>query len=142
MLDTSYGFWTWLQWIHSINPFPKRPILDSSKLKRFADDNFEFDKNGRKFSKWVENTVGKGQIARYSFSHSVFKRHLLQTRKKQRILDSSAPPRSLSGVLDSWPGDCKFDTQLSQTLSPAHFRLSPLLRHVRKLVRGFGKELV
>ena len=45
--------------------FPKRPILDSSKLKRFADDNFKFDKNGRKFSKWVENTVGIGEIARY-----------------------------------------------------------------------------
>ena len=33
--------------------------------KEFADDNFKFDENGRKFSKWVENTVGKGEIARY-----------------------------------------------------------------------------
>ena len=32
-------------------PFPKRWILDCSKLKEFADDNFKFDKNGRKFSK-------------------------------------------------------------------------------------------
>ena len=24
-----------------------------------------FDENGRKLSKWVENTVGKGEIARY-----------------------------------------------------------------------------
>ena len=31
----------------------------------FADDNFEFVKNGRKFSKRVENTVGKGAIAHY-----------------------------------------------------------------------------
>ena len=30
-----------------------------------ADDNFEFDENGRKFSKWLENTAGKGEIARY-----------------------------------------------------------------------------
>ena len=30
-----------------------------SKLKEFADDNFKFDENGRKLSKWVENTVGK-----------------------------------------------------------------------------------
>ena len=45
--------------------FPKRQILDSSKLKEFADDNFHFDKNGRKFSKPVENTVGKGEIACY-----------------------------------------------------------------------------
>ena len=36
----------------------------SSKFEEFADDNFEFDKNGRKLSKRVENTVGKGEIAR------------------------------------------------------------------------------
>ena len=30
-----------------------------------ADDNFKFDENGRKLSKRVENTVGKGEIARY-----------------------------------------------------------------------------
>ena len=29
----------------SINPFPKKHILDSSKLKHFADDNFEIDEN-------------------------------------------------------------------------------------------------
>ena len=40
-------------------------ILDSSKLKEFADDNFTFDENGRKLSKQVENAVGKGEIARY-----------------------------------------------------------------------------
>ena len=34
-------------------------------LKVFADDNFKFDENGRKLSKPVENTVGKGEIARY-----------------------------------------------------------------------------
>ena len=31
----------------------------------FADDNFKFYGNGRKFSKQVENTVGKGEIACY-----------------------------------------------------------------------------
>ena len=46
-------------------PFPKQQILDSSKLKEFADNNFKFDENGRKFSKWIENAVGKGEIARY-----------------------------------------------------------------------------
>ena len=39
-------------------------MLDSSKLKEFAEDNFKFDENGRKLSKQVENTVGKGEIAR------------------------------------------------------------------------------
>ena len=43
----------------------KQQILDSSKFKEFADDNFSFDVNGRKFSKWVEKTVGKGDIAHY-----------------------------------------------------------------------------
>ena len=48
--------------ICSCLPFSKRQIFDSSILKEFADGNFEF---GRKFSKGVENTVGKGEIARY-----------------------------------------------------------------------------
>ena len=48
-----------------INPLPDAKILDWSKFKQFEDDNFKFDENSRKFSKWVENTVGKGEIARY-----------------------------------------------------------------------------
>ena len=32
--------------------------------KKFADDNSDFDENGRQFSKRVENTVRKGEIAR------------------------------------------------------------------------------
>ena len=43
----------------------KRQILDSSKLKEFADENFKFDDKGREFSKKVKNTVGKRGIARY-----------------------------------------------------------------------------
>ena len=39
-------------------------MLDSSKMKEFADDNFKFDESGRMFFKQVENTVGKGEIAR------------------------------------------------------------------------------
>ena len=34
-------------------------------MKDFVDDNFKFYENGRKLSKPVENTVGKGEIARY-----------------------------------------------------------------------------
>ena len=45
--------------------FSKRQIFDSPKLKQFADNNFEFDENGRKFSKRVENTVGNREIACY-----------------------------------------------------------------------------
>ena len=39
----------------------------TSKLKEFADDNFKLIENGRKLSKQVENTVGKGEIARHKF---------------------------------------------------------------------------
>ena len=46
-------------------PISRRQILDSSKLKTFVDDNFEFDENGTQLSKWVENTVGKEEIAHY-----------------------------------------------------------------------------
>ena len=45
--------------------FPKQQILDPSKLKEFADDNFRFYENGSKLSIQVENTEGKGEIARY-----------------------------------------------------------------------------
>ena len=45
--------------------FPKRQIVNTSKLKDFADGNFKYDENGGKLSKRVENTVRKGEIARY-----------------------------------------------------------------------------
>ena len=48
--------WEW-------EPITRRQILDWSKLKQSADDNFEFDENTRKLSKQVENTVGTGEIA-------------------------------------------------------------------------------
>ena len=42
---------------------PSRQILDSSKLKEFADYTFKLNENDRKFSKGIENTQGKGEIA-------------------------------------------------------------------------------
>ena len=66
--------------IGNINPLPDDKFY-SSKLKEFADDDFKFDKKGRKLSKRVENTVGKGEIARYEqfllfpvFSKGLFSR--------------------------------------------------------------------
>ena len=54
------------RWFCSLSElFPKRRISDSSKLRDFADDNFKFDENSRMFSRRVENTMGKGEIARY-----------------------------------------------------------------------------
>ena len=43
--------------------FPKRRILDPSKPKEFADYDFKIEEIGRKYSKWLEITVGKGEIA-------------------------------------------------------------------------------
>ena len=53
-----------IQYTYAPEPFPKRQILDSSKLKEFADDNFKFVENGTELFKQVENTVGKGEIDR------------------------------------------------------------------------------
>ena len=49
-------------------------------MKEFAD-NSKFDENGRKFSKWLENTVGKGEIVcneQFSivFSKGLYRRHV------------------------------------------------------------------
>ena len=43
----------------------KKAITISSKPQEFADNKFEFDLNGRSSKKQVENTVGKGEIARH-----------------------------------------------------------------------------
>ena len=58
-------------------PFPKRHILDSSKLKEIAGDNFKFDENRREVSKRVKKkkkTLWEKQklmvTSNFSFSHS------------------------------------------------------------------------
>ena len=67
----------------------KRQILDSSKLKQFADDNFKLDESGRRVYRRVEHSVGKAVTSNFSFSHSVFKRLVLQTRKNQGLFAKS-----------------------------------------------------
>ena len=68
------------------------------QLKEFADGNFKFDENGRKLSKRVENTVGKGEIACYeqfSFSQIVFKRLVSQRRQKVSLCENGLSQHSL-----------------------------------------------
>ena len=48
-----------------LNPFPKDILLDCFQIKELADDNFKYDENDGNFFKQLENTVGKGEIARY-----------------------------------------------------------------------------
>ena len=43
----------------NFNSFPERQILDSSKLKEFADNNFRFHENGGKFYKKARKHCGK-----------------------------------------------------------------------------------
>ena len=55
--------------VNCIQNFPRVQLTLSQttnfRLEEFSDDNFRFDENGKKISKRVENTVGKGEIARY-----------------------------------------------------------------------------
>ena len=51
------------------------------QIERVYRRQFKFIENGRKFSKRVENTVGKGVTSNFTFSHSVFQRLVLETGK-------------------------------------------------------------
>ena len=67
----------------------QRTILDSSKLKEFAADNFNFDENGRKFSKQEENTVEKEKLlimSNFYFSPSVFSKNFYCRHVKTRLV--------------------------------------------------------
>ena len=72
----------------------KSTLSQTTNFRHFQNESgcrrkSKFDENDRKFSKRVENTVGKGEIARYEqfllFPHSVFKILVLQTRKNQGL---------------------------------------------------------
>ena len=66
----------------------KQQMLDFSKLKEFAYDNFELYENGRKLSIRVESTVGKGEIARYEqflLFPQCFQKTCTETRKNQGL---------------------------------------------------------
>ena len=68
------------------NPF--RQILDCSNLEQFADDNFKFMQMAQSTPKGYEALWEKEKLlvkSNFSFSHSVFKRLELQTRKKQGL---------------------------------------------------------
>ena len=72
----------------SLKPFPKRQILDSSKLTEFADDNFKFNKKGRSSQNGLKTMWEKKKLlvtSNFFFSHSVFKRLVLQTRQYQGL---------------------------------------------------------
>ena len=62
------------------------------QTERVSGLHFEFDKNGGQFSKGSKTSWEKEQLlvtSNFSFSHSVFKRIVLQTRKNQGLLGKS-----------------------------------------------------
>ena len=83
-------------------PFPRRQILDSSKLKDFED---KFYRNGTKLSKGVENTVEKGEIARYKqfllFPQCFLKTYTIQTCRArlvwERVKNKTIPCHTFYG---------------------------------------------
>ena len=73
---------------------PLLTLSQTTNFRRFQTQRvcrrqFKFDKNVVKFSKWVKNTVGKRRNcslrAISPFSHSVFKRCVLQKRKNKGL---------------------------------------------------------
>ena len=70
------------------NPFPNDEY-ETSKPKVLSNDNFIYNENCRKISKWGENTVEKEKLPvtrNFSISQSVFKRLVLQLRQKQGLV--------------------------------------------------------
>ena len=76
---------------NSVNskPFPKRQILDCSKMKAFLYDNFYFLINGRKLSKKGKKTLWEKEkllgTSDFSLFNTVFKRLVLQARKNKGL---------------------------------------------------------
>ena len=50
------------------------------------------------------------------------------------------PGGSVVSMSDSWPGGCEFDPRMRGTSFLAYFCLSPLQKHVRKVVSCFWKK--
>ena len=70
------------------DPFPNDKFFSFSKLKKFADDKLEFDENSRKVLQMCRKHREKEKLldtSNFSFSHSVFRRLLLQSHKNQGL---------------------------------------------------------
>ena len=73
-------------------------------MKQSADDNYKFDENSRKFSKRVENTVGKGEITRDEPRQTAFENIMGQQQtafenivgKERTISSGFCPGRAFS----------------------------------------------
>ena len=71
-----------------VSPIPKQQILDSSKLKEFAEDNSELMKTAERSLKGWKTLWEKEKLlltSNFSFSHGVFKRLVLQIHKNKGL---------------------------------------------------------
>ena len=83
----------WINTFADVLTFPKQQILDSSKLKEFAYDNFKFEENGRKGRK--KTLLEKEKLlvtSNFSYFHSVLKRLVRQTCKTQGLFGKGLNP--------------------------------------------------
>ena len=60
--------------------------------------------------------------------------HLAKPTRRCVTSKFARPGSSVVSVTDSWPGGCEFDPRVRRTFFLAYFRLSPLQKHVRKVV--------
>ena len=114
--------------------FLKPQILYSSKLKEFADYNFEFDENGREFSKRIENALGKREIARNKqfllfpteFLKDLYIRHRNTRDCTGKItLSQFSPSSALSKLMFSHVEDVHFYGLLDAFCCTCTFHISP-----------------
>ena len=93
----------------------------------------------------MRKVFGKGLYQQTSNTdviiYTVYNRITIDSSEPLTLSQTTVPPGWLSGERVG-PDGCKFDTRLRRTFFPACFRLSPLLKHVRKVVGGFGKKVV
>ena len=82
------------------------------QTERVCRRQFELVENGRKLSKQIQNTEGKGEIACYEqflLFPQCFQRHVLKTRKNQVLFGkglSELPPRHDLNIIEN----CKLKT--------------------------------
>ena len=72
--------------------------------------------------------------------YSCHLRHVGSSSEPLLKMMARRPGDSVESVSDSWPGACEFDPRLRRTFFQAYFRLSPLQKHMKKVVGVFGKK--
>ena len=124
-----------------INPFPN---IFSSCFQVFVVEVF-----------WIHCEKRRNGSFSHSINFSIIFENLTLFSSNLNLLPASSscldeskichsgkprPSGSVVSVLDWWPGGCEFDPRLRRLFFPAYFCLSPLQKHVRKVVGGFGKK--